>query len=55
MQSGPADDLSVRDALFGQPVAVIVGVSAELDVSHASILLEDVITSQAAWPEVDSN
>jgi hypothetical protein len=39
MQSGPADGFSVGDALLAQPVAVVVSVPAQLDVSHASILL----------------
>jgi hypothetical protein len=39
MQCGPTDRLSIRNALLAQPVTVIVGVSAQLDVSHVSILL----------------
>jgi hypothetical protein len=47
MQSTPADGLGVRNALLAQPIAVIVGVPAQLDVSHASILLDNVLTGQA--------
>jgi hypothetical protein len=32
---------SVGDAHFAQPVAVVVGVSAQLDILHASVLLEN--------------
>ncbi len=38
MQPGPADLLGVCDALFAELVAVVVGVPAQLDVSHGHIL-----------------
>jgi hypothetical protein len=38
MQAGFADGFSVRDAALGQPVAVIVGVSPQLDISHGFIV-----------------
>src|SRR4029453_19300381 len=38
MEAGLADSLCVRYALLAQPVAVVVGVPAQLDISHASIL-----------------
>jgi hypothetical protein len=38
MQAGLADGFSVRDAALGQPVAVIVGVSPQLDISHGFIV-----------------
>jgi hypothetical protein len=38
MQIGSADGFSVRNAFLAQPVALVVGVPAQLDISHASIL-----------------
>jgi hypothetical protein len=38
VQAGAADGFRVRDAPLAQPVAVVVGVPAQLDISHASIL-----------------
>jgi hypothetical protein len=41
MQTGSADGFSVGDALLAQPVAVVVCVPAQLDISRGSILLEN--------------
>jgi hypothetical protein len=56
MQSSRADGFSVGDALLAQPVAVVVSVPAQLDVSHASILLGGRCRSvgaaaQRQWPD----
>jgi hypothetical protein len=41
VQAGSADGFGVRNTLLTQPVAVIVGVPTQLDISHASILLNN--------------
>ena len=52
MQARSADGLSVCDALLAKAIAVIIGVPAQLDVSHNSILLDSILTSKAARTEV---